>query len=407
MEIDEPGARYRVYGYDSGRGEKTASARPLPTERELERDVKTSRGRKYRKLAVALACIVLFCIGAVIIAKIWIRPPEVKEGGLTARETPAAEPTPALTAKPAPNPTPTPEDTLRKPGTYTFLALGKDDAGLNTDTIMVGKLDTKNGTLDIVSIPRDTLVNVRWANKKINAIYANAGDGTQGSIEGMMEGVGAILGFPLDNYVLINIKAFEEMVDTVGGVYYDVPRDMYYDDPTQNLHIAIPKGYQLLDGEHALYVVRFRCGNNNSGYVDGDLGRIATQQDFLLSVARQMLTLGNIPNLPKLIQIMMENVETDLTGNNLAFYAQEFLKLDAENIRFHTLPADGVSIRGGSYMSIRVGEWLQMVNDYLNPFKQEVTEAHVDILTTANGRTFSSTTGVVPSLDSFFQYPGG
>jgi anionic cell wall polymer biosynthesis LytR-Cps2A-Psr (LCP) family protein len=148
-------------------------------------------------------------------------------------------------------------------------------------------------------------------------------------------------------------------------------------------------------------------GNHGTGYVDGDLGRIVTQQDFLLSVAKQMLTLGNIPNLPKLIQIMEENVKTDLTSNNLAFYAQEFLKLDAENIHFHTLPADGVSIRGGSYMSIRTDEWLQMVNDYLNPFKQEVTEANVDILTTTNGRTFSSTTGVVPSLESFYQYPGG
>jgi hypothetical protein len=190
VEVDEPGARYKVYGYDSGKGEKTASARPLPTEQELERDVKRSKGRKHRKLAVVLACIVLFCIGAFAIVEIWIQPPSIKDGGLTVRETPAAEPSSVPTATPAsdPTPTPTPEDTLRKPGTYTFLALGKDDAGLNTDTIMVGKLDTKNGTLDIVSIPRDTLVNVKWANKKINAIYANAGDGTEGSIEGAMDG---------------------------------------------------------------------------------------------------------------------------------------------------------------------------------------------------------------------------
>ena len=194
------------------------------------------------------------------------------------------------------------------------------------------------------------------------------------------------------------------MVDAVGGIVYDVPRDMFYDAPDQNLHIAIRKGLQRLNGEDALKVVRFRVGNQGTGYPNGDIGRIETQHGFLLAAARQMLSLGNIPNLPALIRIVVENVETDLKENNLVFYAQEFLKLDTENIRFHTLPADLVSIRGGSYMSIRLDEWLEMVNAYLNPFTQEITEKNVDILTTGNGRSFSSTTGSVPSLESFIDY---
>jgi LCP family protein required for cell wall assembly len=246
-------------------------------------------------------------------------------------------------------------------------------------------------------------VNVPWAVKNINNTYAALGDGVStGSIEGVMDGLKAILGFPLDNYFLININAFEEMVAAIGGVYYDVPRDMFYDDPGQNLHIAISAGPQLLDGEDALHVVRFRIGNGGTGYANGDLGRIDTQQDFLLSVAKQMLSVGNIPNLPTLIQIAVDNVKTDLTENNLAFYAQEFLKLDGENIRFHTLQADGIHIGRLDYVSIHVDEWLEMVNDYLNPFSQQVTRDNVDILTTTDGVNFTSTTGSVPTVGSFY-----
>jgi len=395
-----------VSGYDSAADGQPVSDLPLPSETELYHDVQKGRGRKRRRIAAVLACAALLGVGAYAALEIWSRPPEVNTEGPTVQSTPSAAPVPTAAAaapEPTPTQTPAPADG-RRPGVYTFLAFGKDQVALNTDTIMAGRLDTTEGRLDVVSIPRDTLANVKWGVKRINAVYANAGKNGEGSVEGFLDAIEDILGFRPDNYILINIEAFKEMVDTVGGISYDVPRDMFYDAPDQNLHIAIRKGPQRLNGEDALNVVRFRVGNQGSGYPNGDIGRIETQHGFLLAAARQMLSLGNIPNLPALIRIITDNVETDLTEGNLVFYAQEFLKLDAENIRFHTLPTDLVSIRGGSYVSIRLDEWLEMVNAYLNPFTQEITEENVNILTTTNGWSFASTTGSVPSLESFIDY---
>jgi LCP family protein required for cell wall assembly len=392
-----------VSGYDSDADGEPVSGLPLPSEKELSQDIRKGRGRRRRKIAAVLACVALLGAGAYAGLEIWSRPPEVNTEGPTVQSVPSAAPTHAAAATPAPTPDPTPADG-RKPGTYTFLAFGKDQVALNTDTIMVGKLDLSEGRLDIVSIPRDTLANVKWGVKRINAVYANAGENGKGSVEGLMDAIEDILGYPPDNYILINLEAFKEMVDAVGGISYDVPRDMFYDAPDQNLHIAIRKGPQRLNGEDALNVVRFRVGNQGTGYPNGDIGRIETQHGFLLAAARQMLSLGNIPNLPALIRIIVDNVETDLTESNLVFYAQEFLKLDEENIRFHTLPTDLVSIRGGSYVSIRLEEWLEMVNAYLNPFTQEISEKNVNILTTKNGWSFASTTGSAPSVESFIDY---
>ena len=122
-------------------------------------------------------------------------------------------------------------------------------------------------------------------------------------------------------------------MDAIGGVDYNVPVNMNYYDPTQDLYINIAAGEQHLTGEEALKVVRFR-----SGYASADIGRIGTQQDFLKSVASQMLTLGNIPNLPTFIDIFEEYVETNMTTANLAYFARQFLMCKSEDINFHTLP---------------------------------------------------------------------
>ena len=142
--------------------------------------------------------------------------------------------------------------------------------------------------------------------------------------------------------VLVILLAVVLLVGAIGGVEYDVPVDMIYDDPYQDLHINIRKGVQTLNGEDAVQVLRYR-----HGYADGDIGRINAQQDFLMSLARQMLSLGNIPNLSKVIQVYEDNVTTNLSSGNVLFYATEFLKLKAENIQV---------LAGGAEFDIRVGE---------------------------------------------------
>ena len=369
--------------------------------------------KKYRKLLVVIGCIVLAALLVIIGYSIWEKPPEVSGEGLNIVETPkpavsevplATPQPPEETAEPEetpePSPEPTPAPNERKDGCYTFLLLAYDQLGANTDTIIVGRMDTENAAMDLVNIPRDSLVNVSWGVKKVNTILASE----RNDIDRFIAHLGGVIGFTVDCYALVDINAVQKLVDCIGGVYYNVPRDMDYDDPTQDLHIHIAKGYQLLFGEDAVKVLRFRVGNDGTGYVNGDLGRIATQQDFLLSIADQMLTLGNIPNIDKAIEVFEESVKTDLSANNIAFFLHEFLKLDKENIRFHTLTGEGVNIRGGSYYALNVDDLVDIINIGLNPYYQEVTADNLDVLRKAEDGTIVSTSGEVIPTTSFYDF---
>ena len=375
--------------------------------------------KKLRKPAIIAGAVILLLLIVLLIYAIWEKPPEVKQTDPNpqteikpAVETPGPQETvqPAVvpvetaassaTPEPTTDPTGEPAKTGRRESCYTFVILAYDQSFANTDTILVGRLDTEAGTLDAVSIPRDTLVNVSWGVKKINtALPLEKNDPDR-----FLEHLGNLTGFTPDCYAVVNIRAVEKLVDCVGGVYYNVPRDMDYDDPTQDLHIHIQQGYQLLNGENAVKVMRFRMGNDDSGYYNGDLGRIATQQDLLMTMASQFLKLGNIPNLNTAIQIFQDNVKTDLNANNIAFFVREFLMLDRENIRFHTMPGRLISIRGGSYLEVVIDEWVDIVNQYLNPFCQEITADNLNILQ-ANGEEGAiSTTGEIVPITSFLDF---
>ena len=384
------------------------------TEPPRHRRKKRSKRSAWRIVVIVLLTIgVLCCLGLAAYA-LWSRAPRISSAGLkdqsaaSVEATASPEPTAEQGAEelkeqatevPTNTPVPTPEPNMRRENVYTVLVVGRDRVGMNTDTIMVGCLDCDAGTLNVVNIPRDTLVNVPWAVKKINSVY-----GTLGA-EGLVDAVEDLVGFHIDNYVIINTYIFQQLVDCIGGVYFDVPMYMYYDDPDQWLEIRLSPGYQLLNGYQAEQLVRFRQNNDGSGYGNGDLGRINTQQAFMKALAKQMLTLGNIANLPQIISIITEYTDTDLTSGNIAFFAEEFLKLDEDSIAFYTMPNDTVNIRGGSYVSIQLRPWLDMINACLNPFTQDVTEANLDVLTySADG--LYSTTGAGQDFYSFYDYYG-
>ena len=371
--------------------------------------------RKLRIPLIALGCVVLFFLLALLIYTIWEKPPETSGEGPKTQATPSPaveklvpEASPAMTAAPQPTATPEPSPELtpapltsgRRENVYTFVILAYDQLEANTDTILVGRMDIDAGTLDMVNIPRDTLVNVSWGVKKLSSVLASE----HGEMERFLEHLSNLVGFTADCYAIVNIQAVEKLVDCIGGVSYNVPRDMDYDDPSQDLYIHIPKGEQRLNGDEAVKVLRFREGNNGTGYPNGDLGRIATQQDFLKSIAAQFLTLGNIPNMSNAIEIFQSNVKTDMTANNIAFFLHEFLKLDKDNVRFHTLPGRGVMIRGGSYLEVDLDQWVEIVNSYLSPYYQEITADNLNILQTDGDSGVVSTTGETVPIESFFDY---
>ena len=383
----------------------TGSHSPSSSERDAGRGPK-KRSKAGKAAAVAVCVVLILVFGAVAWYIAWEKPPERPGGGLVDPTYESTNPqdggSPDATAEPTVSPTEDPNagaPASLNENMYTFLVVGLDQVSNSTDTMMVGRIDTENHTIDVVSLPRDTLVNVSWSVKKINTLYsADINTGGNG-IDGLLDGLKDILGFRIDCYAVVDLTAFVELVDAIGGVDYNVPVNMNYYDPTQDLYINIPAGEQHLDGEEALKVVRFR-----SGYASADIGRIGTQQDFLKSAASQMLTLGNIPNLPTFIDIFEEYVVTNMSASNLAFFARQFLLCKSEDINFHTLPGNyGDSIKGLSYVSINISEWLEMVNTCLNPYDQDVTEANVNILTHSSSTGFYATTGYVAGgVDSFY-----
>ncbi|MCL2588431.1 MAG: LCP family protein, partial [Oscillospiraceae bacterium] len=156
---------------------------------------------------------------------------------------------------------------------FTVLIAGQDNVGTHglTDTLMLASVDTANGTVDVVSIPRDTRADVSWQGPKINSVFAMTG----GNIYRLMEEVEKLVGFMPDFYVVLDLQAFVELVDVLGGVRLNVPTRMQYSDPYDSppLHINLEPGYQTLTGEQAMHFVRYRSG-------DGDLGRVRRQQYF-------------------------------------------------------------------------------------------------------------------------------
>ena len=298
----------------------------------------------------------------------------------------------------------------RKDGVYTFLVAGTDQISNNTDTIMVGSFDTVNGKLNIVSIPRDTLINIQHEVKKANAAYhyANYYKDIEGSsyygidpVTSMRkELVKSMLGFDVDKYVLVNLKAAEEVVDAIGGVEFDLPIDMNFDSKNQDLHIHLNKGKQTLNGEQFVQVMRFR-----SSYAGGDLERIEMQHKLLRALADQMLTLGNVPNISKVAQIVADNMQTDMNTENIIYFIKEFLKLDKDDIQFLTMPKLNTgSVFGYSYVFTDIDAWLKMVNDSLNPWTTEVTAQNVDIITYKDGNFYSTTGEVNGGVKSFLSY---
>ena len=138
-----------------------------------------------------------------------------------------------------------------KEGVYTILLAGTFD-DYNTDTLILCRVDTNTDQVNMVSINRDSQVETKINNKRINCIYGYAG------IEDMCQAVTDITGVPVNYYVVINGKSFVDMIDLIGGVEYTVPYHMYHGDKDPNSHIDLPAGTYTLTGWQAQQYVRFR-----------------------------------------------------------------------------------------------------------------------------------------------------
>ena len=228
------------------------------------------------------------------------------------------------------------------PLTVLIMGVSEDISSKLTDTIMVASYNPKTQKATLLSIPRDTFVgknkNTATSYDKINALY-------QSSPEKTLAAVNKITGLDIKYYVVISNNALVQLVDEIGGVDFDVPINMDYDDSSQDLYIHLKKGQQKLTGEQAEGLVRFRKNNNGTSYPseygDNDLGRMRTQREFITEVVKQTLQLKNITKIGSFIDIVKENVTTNIKNWSMVTdyipYAVEF---NTENIRAESIPGE-------------------------------------------------------------------
>lgn len=219
------------------------------------------------------------------------------------------------------------------------MGISEDIEAKLTDTIMLCAYYPNEQKVSILSIPRDTFVGNSTTSAdsydKINALY-------QTSPEKTLEAVRNVTGIDVRNYVVISNNALRDVVDEIGGVYFDVPMNMNYDDWGQKLHINLKKGYQLLDGDKAEQLVRFRHNNDGttypSEYGTQDIGRMRTQREFLKAAATQILSGNNIFKIDDIMQVVFENIETNLKMEDIIKYIPSATEFNPENIQSEMLP---------------------------------------------------------------------
>lgn len=220
----------------------------------------------------------------------------------------------------------------------TVLCIGKSQN--MTDTIMVVKYSPKNQKAAMLSIPRDTFIGRSEASAspydKINSRYSDGGAKT------LMSLVNELTGLNIKYYVCVDTKAFRDVVDAIGGVDYDVPIFMDYDDEGQGLAIHLDPGPQHLNGLQAEGLVRFRHNNNGTSYPteygDNDIGRMRTQREFIKTAVKQAVNVKNITKIDDIINIAKNEVETNIPWSEVKNYIPALMEFDTDNLVADTLP---------------------------------------------------------------------
>lgn len=277
-------------------------------------------------------------------------------------------------------------DALKKKDIKVNVAVfGVDKDGTRTDVMFVVHFDSEQKRTSLVSMPRDTRVkfapdvisymeenNRRYQSPyKLNSIHAYAGKEDGAKV--LVKQLEYILGVEIDHYVKIDTDAFRKIVDAIGGVEVNVPQNMFYEDPVQDLYINLKAGRQLLDGDKAEQLVRFRH------YPMGDIARVEVQQQFLKAFAKKVTSSENIiKNIPNYIKMLYTDVETDVTMADALKYVNYIDSVDTTKIKMETLPGVPQDINGESFYIYDEEETEEMVDRIFYGVGLEEEEEQVD-----------------------------
>ena len=297
--------------------------------------------------------------------------------------TPDSDIPPEVTTEPS-----TPSGSFtRDTESVNFLVVGRDAAAWNTDVIMLVNFNMKKGSLSVMQIPRDTYIEIDRVRGRINttmvtmrgAAYSKNPSLSQeellkAGMSGMCELLEKTLCIRIDGYAHVDLAGFRGIIDAIGGVSMDVPYDMDYDDPDQDLYIHLKAGQQVLDGKKAEMFVRFR-----SGYVQADIGRIDAQKMFLTALFKQLKSSMTVSTIPKLAEQIFKYVTTDVPLADIIIYAKELLGVDMGNISMMTLHGAALQTESGAwYYCMNRAATLDMINTYFNVYDTPITDAMFD-----------------------------
>ena len=283
-----------------------------------------------------------------------------------------------------------------------ILVVGESDANQGlpdpayylADTIMVLSYNPQTQQAAILSIPRDTFVGKNkskaTASDKINTIYRN-----KTKMDNLINAVNDLTGLEIDKCITVDTGAIREIIDAIGGVTFNVPIDMDYDDDSQDLYIHLKAGEQLLDGEKAEHLLRFRHNNDYSSYPseygDNDIGRMRTQREFLQEVAKQLLKIENAPKAVNLMEIVFKNVEAhNIDLETMKYYIPYIFKFDTQNIQSDFIPGQTEKVNGVWLYIADKEDTKQVVEDL---FTDKIYEEEQNTETTEN--TENTTTNTV------------
>lgn len=267
---------------------------------------------------------------------------------------------------------------LTEDGAVNVLIIGEDKVSYLYDTIGIASINKSNSTMKLIMIPRDTyieynqkILDVLDREGKINqagifkinfahhigTMMKYEGRFNSGSISFLADVIEEKMGIEINDYVKVNINGFVRLVDLFGGIDINVPYNMHYDDPAQDLHIHLDKGPQHLDGSQAEGFVRFRQGLAEDGteLQIGDTGRKKNQINFLKEFIRQHGTLGNINKVPEMMKILGKNLQTSIgLGDMLKTYMGLAKDIIADKYEIESVNLDGKQIRinGSAYVEI-------------------------------------------------------
>ncbi|MCB2292537.1 LCP family protein [Clostridium algoriphilum] len=266
-----------------------------------------------------------------------------------------------------------------------------------TDTMILAHYNATDKKVNLVSIPRDTLVSINGENQKINAAHAIGG------VPYAVDAVQNLLGIKIDYYGKINYEGFDKVIDAIGGVNVDIKRKMDYEDPTQNLSIHFEKGTDVhLDGKKAEEFFRWRKNTDGSGFVNGDLGRIENQHMFITKVMEKIKRPTIIFKIPRILSAVKSYVETNMDAKEIIKYGYMFASLNKEKLSMATIQGDLKTVDGVSYVVYNEAQNETLISELNDGNTRTVNKSKLKIKI-VNG---TKTSGLASDYSTYLQEKG-